>query len=947
VKRCPVCTILLMLMLSCWAVFSPAKAQAKGHSFTVLVLNSYHIGYSWGESVLNGIRRELAESGLSLKVHYEFMDTKFYSPQAVEQPLVQLYKSKYATTHFDAIIASDNNALNFLIAHRDTLFPKTPVTFCGVTRFRPEMLQGRNGFTGVAEDVDVAGTISLILRLFPKTRHIGLVSGGVTTSSKNNLEHALEEVRDFAGRLDAINLSGLNPQELKKRLETLPQDTALLYLSYYRTPDGTVLDVDESTGLVAEWSGVPVFSPWLYTMGNGVMGGRVVSGAEQGRKAAQLAVQILRGTAVEALPVIQSQESKTVLDYRQLKRFSLSKHLLPAGSEVLFEPETLFYKYRTSLIIVLACFLWLTLTVFVLLWLLREKTRAAQELQRREERLQSLVALNDLAETPYEQLIQFGLDRLQHLLQAKKALALTFDSRGTLKRYCLCTASELGWHDGPGLQYEQLFSPFWLEVLHKKTVQRIRAGAESDAHSWPCETGRFAQSIALPVWEGERVHGLILLGRDSGDFSRADEQHLMLLMQGIMDIILKRRARERQEQLESELRHSQKMEAIGTVAGGIAHDFNNIISAISSCCELALEDIPPGNPAREDMKQSLKAASRGKQVISRIRTFCSRSEAPAESVYFPALVEECLELLTSLLPSTVELRVEQEISGSGTVVADPGDLHQILMNLCLNADHAMLGQQGTLRVLVREVCVSSSLAAAPPELSEGEYICLTVEDTGKGISSEVLPRIFDPFFTTRKEHGGTGLGLSTVQEICRKYKGLVTVESEEGKGSAFHVFLPEEEHPAADVDTHAKEHVSVRGTERLLVVDDDPELLYSVAKYLSRQGYQVRSCSRSMEALELVRNDPDQFDLLLADQIMPELTGSGLAWELLDCAPDMPVILYSGYSGENADDFVQELEALGVAAFIAKPFENHELGMQVRRVLTAKKERDDGASSHN
>lgn len=928
----------IIIFFLCISTLTPAPSiAAKKQAATVLVLNSYHMGYLWGEAVLQGIRDELEQAQIPMKVHYEFMDTKQYSPAEIFPILYKLYSTKYKNTKFDAIIASDNNALDFLVRYRDQLFPGAPVAFCGVTRFSPKLLQGKSGFTGVAEEVDIKETIKLALALFPRTKNIALVSGGVTTSSKNNLEQAKEFVPLFADRVSFIELTKLNPTELQEKLAALPAHTAILYLSYYRTPDGTVLSVPESTSLVATASGLPVFSPWRYTLGNGVLGGKMLSGVQQGEHAAQLALDILKGVPVADLPVIRRQQNEFVFDYRQLKKFKISQDILPKTSEILFEPQTLFYKYKTLIFIAIACFIWLSLTILVLLRMLREKNETTNLLKREEERLESLLELNEQEKSSSDELILFSVDKVRKLLNANTAVYLTITSNKKVDRYCISRELNSSWHPLPEpLRIEDLVSP-WEELIHQKKTSRLRAENARTPVVWPLGMNKFKNSIALPIWEGEQLRALIVLGDDAVTFSKSDERQLTLMMQGVTNLIQKRRAREREAQLAAELRHSQKMEALGTVAGGIAHDFNNIIGAISSCCELALDDVPKDNPAHEDLKQALKAAYRGKQIIGQIRRFSKQTEVTTEMISLPTLAEECIQLLQTLLPSTIEIKFSSETKYGGMLLADAGELHQVIMNLCLNADHAMFGMQGVLTVTIEEIEVSADAYDLPHGLTPGRYLCLSVSDTGTGIDKEFLPRIFDPFFTTKKEKGGTGLGLSTVHSISKKYGGTVTVESEPNKGTTFRVYLPE---IVADSCTWSPEpeQSSTQGTEHILVVDDDKEMLYSVHKFLMRQGYTVTALDSSAEALKRIQENPTEYNLLLADQIMPELTGLELASAISSVAPNLRVIIYSGFEGSNAELFMRQSAEIGIAAFLAKPFRNSDLGNIVRNVLDSQQD---------
>lgn len=931
--------VVLLTMLCIVAAFSsaPSHAAVKQPASNILVLNSYHMGYLWGESVLTGIRSTLEKSGLPLKIHYEFMDTKRHSPEAIFPILFKLYSTKYADTSFDTIIASDNNALEFLLRYRDLLFPGTPVTFCGVTRFSPSLLQGKKGFTGIAEEVDIKETIDLALTLFPRTKNIVLLSDGVTTSSKNNLAQARELTSLFADRVSFIELTKLSTQELQQRLAALPKHTIILYLSYYRTPDGTLLSVSESTALVAESSRLPVFSPWRYTIGNGVLGGKMLSGVQQGEDAANLALQLLNGVPVAKLPVITAPQNEFIFDYRQLKKFTIAHSSLPPQALVLFEPQTIFYKYKSIILFAIVCFFWLAITIIVLLHMLREKNKTTSQLKREEERLESLLELNDKEKGSSDELIQFCVQKVRNLLNADSAVYLPITSNKTVTRYCISNAQSTSWCSLPEPRHiRELVSP-WEQLIQQRKAARLKADNIKRPIVWPLGMNTFTNCISLPIWEQDSLRALIVLGDNDVSFTNSDERQLTLMMQGVANLVQKQRAHQRAIQLAAELRHSQKMESLGTVAGGIAHDFNNILGAISSCCELALDDVPQANPAHEDLKQALKAAYRGKQIIGQIREFSNRTEMGTELISLPALTDECVQLLKTLLPTTLDIQFSSQTTHGGMLMGDSGELHQIIMNLGLNADHAMFGMQGTLSITISEVEITQDTFDLPHELPYGQYLSLSVSDTGTGIAPDLLPRIFDPFFTTKKERGGSGLGLSTVHSISKKHGGTVTVDSEVNKGTTFTVYLPEAVTNSCAWNPEP-ELPSTQGTEHILVVDDDKEILYSVHKFLMRQGYTVTALESSADALKHVQDNPEIFDLLVADQIMPELTGLELANAISGVAPALPVIIYSGFEGSDAELFMRQSAELGIAAFLAKPFRNAELGTIVRNVLDCKED---------
>lgn len=388
-----------------------------------------------------------------------------------------------------------------------------------------------------------------------------------------------------------------------------------------------------------------------------------------------------------------------------------------------------------------------------------------------------------------------------------------------------------------------------------------------------------------------------------------------------------------EERLEKQLRQAQKMEALGTLAGGIAHDFNNILSPIISCTEFALEDAPVGSPTREDLEHVLKASFRGKNLIKQILTFSRRSEQERQPVQVAPLVTECLKLLRSSLPESIEIR--QNIpSGSGLILADPTQIHQIIVNLCTNAAHAMRDKGGILEVSLSQIAEAST--ACPHEIAPGPCVKLAISDTGHGMDHKTQERIFDPFFTTKKRGEGTGLGLSVVHGIITNHGGAITVSSEPGKGTTFEVFLPAIERPG-DFQEKLNGRAVPRGTERILFVDDEEDLLYAGARMLKRLGYESVVFRSSLEALKAFRAKPDSFDLIITDQSMPHMTGTELAREALRIRPGMPIILCSGFSPDSGETITrQQAEASGIREVQMKPLGNAEMAGIIRKILDEK-----------
>jgi PAS domain S-box-containing protein len=379
--------------------------------------------------------------------------------------------------------------------------------------------------------------------------------------------------------------------------------------------------------------------------------------------------------------------------------------------------------------------------------------------------------------------------------------------------------------------------------------------------------------------------------------------------------------------LEGQIRHMQKMEAIGALAGGIAHDFNNVLAAIIGYGQMAADELPAGSGLRSDLDHILVAADRAKELVHQILTFSRQIEEARRSVEPHFIVRETLKLLRPSLPSTIEIR--ENIRGdSGAVLADVTQLHQVIMNLCTNAYHAMKDRGGILEIGLESCRVDGELARAVPELREQDYVRLSVRDTGCGMDDQTIRRIFDPFFTTKPVGEGTGMGLAITDSIVRAHGGAITVSSEVGGGTLFQVYLPRVD--ARTVEAPALETTVPGGHERILVVDDERNVVEVIERTLEGLGYQVTSVTSSLEALKIVRANPDLFDLVITDQTMPKLRGDQLAAEIHALRPNIPVIWITGYAEENVDE---KTGLLGFSALIRKPWPLHAVARTVRQVL--------------
>ncbi len=415
----------------------------------------------------------------------------------------------------------------------------------------------------------------------------------------------------------------------------------------------------------------------------------------------------------------------------------------------------------------------------------------------------------------------------------------------------------------------------------------------------------YASYLSTPIIERFQVVGAVVTIRDLTESKQAEEER---------------------KRLEARLTQAHKMEAIGSLAGGIAHDFNNILAAALGYTELALEQVEEGIELEKHLWEIYKAGLRAKELVKQILTFARQREEELAPIQVSIIVKEALKLLRSTIPTSIKLK--RNIKSHALTMADPTQIYQIVMNLCTNAFHSMEDTGGVLEVSLTSVELDTNFTMFHPGLEPGEYLKLSVSDTGTGISPDIIGSIFDPYFTTKEPGEGTGLGLSMVHGVVKDYGGEVTVESEVGKGTVFTVYLPMTE-KRDEIEQYILEDLP-KGTERVLFIDDELPIANMGTETLKRLGYRVTSQNSSMEALELFRSKPNDFDIIISDITMPHMFGDRLAKKLLRIRNDIPIILCTGYSKRISNELIVEYR---VKALLSKPIARKDLAMTVRKVL--------------
>jgi len=451
----------------------------------------------------------------------------------------------------------------------------------------------------------------------------------------------------------------------------------------------------------------------------------------------------------------------------------------------------------------------------------------------------------------------------------------------------------------------------WTEFIHEDDVDKVKRSWEKLLKGNPVQV----------EFEIVRPDGSMRL-IENHSYPVEDEEGKVVRVVGVAeDVTDKKNSLQHIMKIQAQLQRAQKMEALGTLAGGIAHDFNNILTTIIGFVEImTLFDVPEDSPIHGPLQEVLKAADRAKELVQQILTFSRQAEQVKKPLRLSSLTKEALKFLRASLPATIEIshNIENE---TGIILAESTQIHQVMMNLCANAAHAMKEKGGVLKVELAQREIRVEDTGFLSDLNPGQYLNLTVSDTGHGMNQEIMDRIFDPFFTTKNPGEGTGMGLSMVHGIVTRLGGAITVESQLGEGSVFRLYFPSLENQFVEVQT--EEFLPLpTGKERILFVDDERQIVQLAEDILGRLGYDTTGETSSTAALNIFQSHPDQFDMVITDLTMPDLTGIELAYELQQIRSNLPIILCSGYGKSETFDGVN---ATGIDDFIEKPLTTRHL----------------------
>lgn len=857
------------------------QGQAMAAEFNAFILHSYHQEYPWTKHQHLGLIETITESFQDRTLYFstEYLDTKRidYTPD-YEGFFAGYLQKKYADFSPDIIFLTDDNALRFMINQGRHLFPDTPVVFCGVNDIEYAEANRYDDFYGVFEIKDTAANLKLIKELFPEVEKVSFV--GDNSSTYQVIYRQI--LTDAAVNVPRYELSFIAHKRLDQ-IENLVRAIAgevvvLTTIGAVHNRDGSVMSIPSFLKRFRAMGDYAIISMEDVYISEGILGGIVVDGKLQGSLAASLGVKILNGEEKTIADQFIYATNTPTFEYAELQRLGLSPDSLPAGSVVLNPPRSLYKEFRRVVFLTLSVFVVLmVLVVFLFINILRRR-EVEKELKAKGNFLNSV------------------LDNLPDMVFVKRAEDLLFVSLNKAGEKFFGASEE----EVVGRSDYDLFPQKEADYFIRKDREVLNRCQSIDIPLEPIQTRsgqRFLHTKKIPI-----------TGQDG------DPHFLLGISRDITEEIIERQER---RELEEKLKQSMKMESIGTLAGGIAHDFNNILTSIIGYTELALLRPDIGEGGKNLLNGTLKGAARAKDLVRQILVFSRKSKQELRRVILAEIMEETFGLLRSTIPSTISKKME--IHSRNTILADPTQIHQVIMNLCTNGYQAMQMTGGDLRLALFEIDAEQMKEILLPNMKITPYLHLAVSDTGVGMEKDVLDKMFDPYFTTKGPEAGTGLGLAVVHGIVKNHGGYISAESEISIGTTINVYLPVAE-SCGKYSAHHQSEVAVSQEKVrhgvIMLIDDETTIVDITENYLTMQGYEVISFLSSGKALAEYATNFKKYDLIITDMTMPDLTGEQLSGEILKINPEARIILCTGYN--NIIDREKAL-AMGIRKYLEKP----------------------------
>ncbi|HEY5000287.1 MAG TPA: response regulator [Candidatus Cryosericum sp.] len=865
--------VILLVLAAVFAAmpgFPPAVAAAPPSS--VLILNSYDQGYSWTDGEVAGIRSGLDDaSGVQLSV--EYLDWRRFPSQQNLDQVEKLLQTRYGVSRPDVLVVTDNPALDFALDYRSSLFAGVPIVFCGINDYQTSLLRGAKDVTGVAEEIDPAGTLRLALRLHAHANNVYVITD-FTEAGLAVRQTIQSVVPEFKDRATFTFSPDVTVAEVMDAVAKLPSGTIILAAPFIHDRGGVFIDMPEFTAELARHTSLPIYGMYEHCLGQGIVGGVLTSAQLEGTQAGELATRILAGEPSSSIPVITQRSTLVAFDWNRLETFGIPLSSLPVGATVINRPVTILDTNRRLVILTTVVMLLLVLGIVFL-------------------------AINDVRRERAE---ARALRLATAIEQAAEAIAIT-DPNGVVtyinpafEHATGFPAAESRGHNIRGLLGDEVALP-----LERRAEEHL-----TTYDSWKKKITSVRKDGSLveldltvsPVrGPGDEVANYTYVGRDITQEAALEEQ----------------------------LRQSQKLEGIGLLAGGVAHDFNNILTGILGYANMLEPDAAPGSTMQEGLHVIQQAAERAAELTKQLLSFARRGKRQNITVDLNSTILEIVSLLTRTINKNITV-TEHFDTDQATVLGDPGQLQQIVLNLAINGRDAM-PQGGSLTFRTWRQRLNAEQLLAHPGAQPGVFVALSVSDTGVGIEKKNLRRIFEPFFTTKDVDKGTGMGLAMVYGIVKAHQGFIDVESNIGKGSTFTVYIPVTDVVPATAHTADLPH---KGHGRILIVDDEEVVRKLAREMLRRAGYDVVTTAGMTEAVTWYRAHPHEADLVIIDMVMPGKDGQECFKALKAIDPGVRAILSTGY---GLDGHAQDTLDAGMVGYVQKPYHMEDLVTAVADAL--------------
>ncbi len=998
-----IATILPVMLLVGYFLLGNASADAAD----ILLLTSYHQGHPWTDRVTEGVYSAFSKADAPHHIFTEQMDGARFTEAPHRDRFTQWLRFKYRKTSFDAIIAVDNSAIEYLRKIQGDLFSDVPVVFCGDNRPDIDDSGIKRFFFGVTERPDLQETIDLINTLHPDTRQIVVVADPPPLGKQ--LIKDLAPFRSAAGDSPELTvIDRLSSKDFFRRISQLSNGDILLYLATGSENERGTSENIRRFRQIANQCRVPIYSVWDDYLGHGLLGGKLVSGIEQGRAAARISLQIINGAAPDGLTKLSPAPNRFMFDFNKLRHFSIDSSLLPKKRTIINQPPTI-SEHKTILTLFLGGIIGLHFIIFYLILNILKRRRAEADILKAQDRF------NTIMESAKEGFVEIDVDagvqdvnpemcimlgrKRQEIIGQCLTTYLTEDSSKQLRHYlkmslagtrytfevtirqpqqkhltCLFNMTPILDDELVGIGCFAMVSDITELKSAQQALQKneeiLRATFEStedgllvvaqDA-SITHVNAKFIQMWNIAAGKIDWDAPQLLLEHMEGTLERSEEfgikigplqkkpvkpiETLKLRNGHILErfscpLILEnleagrvwsfRDITEKRE-LESQLLQAQKMEAIGNLAGGIAHDFNNRLQTISGYTQLLIHD--PGRSETDLTKLTAiqRSVRSSCDLIDQLLMFSRKIESKLTPTDLNREVIQIQKLLERTIPRMIQIRLKLD-SNLGIINADPAQIEQVIMNLGINASHAMPAG-GRLTIMTENSSLNEAFCKQHLGAAPGDFVRLRVKDSGVGMTKQIIDHIFEPFFTTKFPGKGTGLGLSMVHGIIKNHEGFITCKSIPNQGTTFDIYFPMLTMDAATMTLHITEETKmIGGRESILMIDDDPDNLDVGKTMLERFGYTVHTALDSKGALKQFITTSEQIDLTVLDLNMPGTGGQPILKAILSIDPKAKVLIASGFSGLAVK---HALEA-GAAGYIRKPFEMKDLLNEVRNIIDRK-----------